>query len=277
MENVFILQTLQEFINNPMGKGSNAIPSRQLIKDDLDRRFNSLFHNNEKQKKIDLDVYKDKNEYYFHFKIPSEGKDRQNTYDVVFHFTVGDQKELANDKDLRRYFVKFFSNSPSFTYTYAYAFNLYGLFVEGLADKFRPETFNNPPVTRNPGEIISYEKTIYFAAHYLLLESKNLNKMSIDAIAKPFKEEVLLKKVRNTDKIALEIKQDEQRVRRDKEKESKTGREETKRSNSQRGTVSSKEKIGGQSKIQKIQAKEKITPRAKITPRKSSITKIKPR
>jgi uncharacterized protein YwgA len=269
---MFILQTLQDFINNPMGKGSNAIPSRQLIKDDLERRFKSLFHHEEKekQKKISLDIYRDKDEYYFHFKIPSESKDRHNTYDVVLYFTVDGNKELTVDKDLRRYFVKFFSNSPSFTFTFAYAFNMYGLFVDELADKYKKEVLEHPPVTRNPGEIISYEKTIYFAAHYLLQERKYLNKLIIDSIAKPYNKAEFAKKIRNTDKIEIEIKQETRRIQREKEK--KTEDTHTRREISKRGTVSSKEKIGGQFK-----SAGRNNPKSKITPRKSSITKIKPR
>jgi len=291
---MFILQTLQDFINNPMGRGSNAIPSRQLIKDDLDRRYDLMFPSeigkesglrrnsiykppNVKSKvhdkKITLNIYKDKHEYYFHFTVPSEGKERRNTYDVVLHFTVADEPEIANDSNLNRYYVKFFSNSPSFTYTFAYAFNLYGLFVEELKDKFRKETFSHPPVTRNPGEIISYEKTIYFACHYLLLDRKYLNKIVIDSMAKPFNKAEFVKNIRNTDKISVEIKQDKVRAEREEQSKLKaavlTKKEEP---SSRKGTIASKDKLGAQ-----LKSSRHITPKGKITPKKSSINKIKPR
>lgn len=300
---MFILQTLHDFVNNPMGRGSNAIPSRNLIRGDLDNRFDLLFQTYEKdtqpksrlspmltgkkevdkKKKISLDIYRDNEEYYFHFKIPSEGPDRRNTYDVVFHFTYGDEKELVNDKNLSRYYVKFFSNSPSFTYTFAYAFNLYGLFVEQLAGKFRHEVLSNPPITRNPGEIISYEKTTYFAARYLLIEKRYLNKVTINAMAKPFKAEDFAKKIRNTDKIEFEIKQEDRRVQKEKDDE-KRAEEKTRKNGSSdsRGTVSSKEKVKGITASAKkakplTTAKQKIAPKGKVKARKSSSTKIKPR
>jgi hypothetical protein len=265
---MFILQNIREFIDNPMGKGSNAITSRQLIKDDLNRRFDVLFAN--KEKKMGLEIYKDKHDYYFHFKVPSETRERKNTYDVVLQFTTGDEKEIRNDKNLNRYYVKFFSNSPSFTYTFAHAFNVYGLFVEGLADKYRKEVMERPPITRNPGQVVGYEKSIYFAAYYLLTENKYLNKLIIDPIAKPFKADDFAKKIRNTDKIDLEIRQEGRRVQREREDQ----KESEGRGTLKGKTVSSKQekKIGGQSKTSKS-----VKPQGKITPRKSSITKIKPR
>jgi hypothetical protein len=265
---MFILQSIRNFIDNPMGKGSNAIPSRQLIKDDLNRRFASLFSH--KEKKMGLEIYKDKEDYYFHFKVPSESKERKNTYDVVLQFTTGDEKEIQSDKNLNRYYVKFFSNSPSFTYTFAHAFNVYGMFIEELANKYRKEVMDKPPMTRNPAQVVSYEKSIYFAAHYLITENKYLNKLIIDPIAKPFKAKEFAKLIRNTDVIELEIKKEQRRVHSEKEKEKESlGRGTTKEK-----TVSGKKenKLGGQSKSSKV-----TSSKGKITPRKSSITKIKPR
>lgn len=265
---MFILQNLKDFIDNPMGKGSNAIPSRQLVKDDLNRRYDALFFD-KKLKKMSIDIYKDGDIYYFHLKVPSESMERHNTYDVVMQFIPGEEGEFRTDKDLKRYPVKFFSNSPSFTYTYAYAFALYGAFVEELGDKFKDVVFDNPPVTRNPGGIINYEKTIYFAARHVLVENKYLNKLIIDSLSKPFKKDDFLKKIRTTDKIELEIAQETRRLQREKEKKDKETTRERRST-----TVSSKRenKIGGQSSISK-----KATSQRKITPRKSSLNKIKPR
>lgn len=269
---MFILQNIREFIDNPMGKGSTAIPSRHLIKEDLNRRFEELTNN--KDKKIELTIYRDGDEYYFHFLIPSESKERRNTYDVVLHFTLGeDGKDFASDRNLNRYFVKFFSNSPGFIYTYAYTFNLYGLLIESLANKYNKIVLEHPPVTRNPGEIISYEKTTYFACYYLLKNPKYLDKSTINLIAKPYKEEVLNKKIRNEDKIKLEIAQEKRRVEREKKEEEKK----------LKGLIRSDKGVGKLprrhdiEKVKKVTAINKIKPKAKITPKKSSINKIKPR
>lgn len=267
---MFILQNIREFIDNPMGKGSTAIPSRHLIKEDLNRRFEELINNN-KDKKIELTIYRDGDEYYFHFLIPSESKERRNTYDVVLYFTLGeDGKDFASDKNLNRYFVKFFSNSPGFIYTYAYAFNLYGLLIESFANKYNKVVLEQPPVTRNPGEIISYEKTTYFACYYLLKNPKYLNKSTINLIAKPYKEEILNKKIRNEDKIKMEIAQEKRRVEREKKEEEKK----------LKGLIRSDKRIEPRTheikKTKKVSPINKIKPKAKLTPKKSTINKIKP-
>lgn len=266
---MFILQRLEEFVDNPMGKGSNAIPSRNLIKEDLTQRFNRLI--NEKEKKVHLDIYRNRDEYYFHFKIPSESVRQVNTYDVVLHFLLDENdKTMKDDKNLNRYMVRFFSNSPSFTYTYAYAFNLHGLLVEGLENKFRPIVLKNLPITRNPGEIISYEKTIFFACIYLLQNKKFLNKMIINAMAKPFKLKEFVSSIRNTDQIELEIAKEKRRIKELEKKENQT----TASRNIVDQPRKQDKKIGGTKAKSGI---NKITPKSKIMPRKSSITKIRPK
>lgn len=246
---MFILQNLKEFIDNPMGKGSNAIPNRQLIKDNLNRRYEELIKN----KKIKLDIYRKKDEYYFHFKLPSES-DRNNFYDVVLHFTM-DKEDFSNDKNLNRYYVKFFSNCPSFVYTYAYAFNLYGLFVEELSSKYDKKVLNDDPVTRNPGEIISYEKSIYFACYHLIRNDKYMNKSIINSIAKPYRKKQLVDNVKHSEQIQIEIKKETNRLKKEKQKskeEKNVPKNNTKTNKYNKG-------------INKIKAK------------KSSITKILPK
>jgi uncharacterized protein YwgA len=271
---MFIKQNILEFIDNPMGKGSNAIPSRNLIKNDLNQRMHKML--TEKKKKFVLDIYDDKGDYYFHFLIPSESVDRHNTYDVVLHFSTDGNDDLKNDPDLRRYSVRFFSNSPSFTFTFAYAFNLYGLMVEGLDSKYRKIVLSNPPITRNPGEIISYEKTVYFAAKYLTEDSNRLlRRMIINTKAKPFKKAPFIAKIRNTDQIELEIKREDMRLKRDRDKNNKTS------SSTKRGVTTSQSRERSESKMQK---RGNITPsskrganKPKITARKATRSKIKPR
>ena len=269
---MFILQSLREFVDNPMGKGSNAIPSRHLIREDLNRRFEKML--GEKEKKVSLEIYRDRDSYYFHFKIPSESSLRKNNYDVVLHFFLDENtKDAQQDKNLNRYLVRFFSNSPGFTYTYAYAFNLHGLLIEGLSDKFKPIVLQNPPVTRNPGEIISYEKTTYFACIYLLQNNKYLSKMIINPIAKPLKWNEFQRKIRNTDQIELEIRKENQRVEREKKAQKL---EQERKSNSLLKELARRE----EKKVRGAKARSdirRITPKSKITPRNSSITKIKPK
>lgn len=266
---MFVLQTLREFVDNPMGKGSNAIPSRQVIKDDLKRRLDKILE----KKKIGLTIYTKNNEYFFHFIIPSEDLRRNNTYDVVLHFFPDSE---SSGKNLNNYLVRFFSNSPSFTYTYAYAFNLNGLFVEELEHKFEETVFENPPVTRNPGEIISYEKTIFFACTYLLENTKYLTKSTIELISKTYNETDFAKKIRNTDKIEIEIKREKNRVQREESEE-----KQKQSSSSGQRTPGSIQGKGKRAPTTGVSSREgnvaKFMDKGKITPRKPTRSKIRPK
>lgn len=260
-------QTLFEFIDNPMGRGSNAIQSRQAIRQDLTKRLNDLM----KTKDIKVSIYKPKKDgqYFFHFLIPSETDRRTNTYDVVLKFSqpeVG--PDIANDKDLSRYEVEFFSNSPSFTYTYAYAFNLSNQLVQELAGKFGRTVMNRAPVTRNPFEVINYEKTIFFAAQYLMQNKELLQKRTLAVKAKPLNIKSFSQSIRNIEKIGVEVKTETRRLQEEDKKSAKS-----KQVHSNQTTKKPTSRVGVRnSGVGRIKPSSKVTPK-----KKSGITKIKPR
>lgn len=259
---MFAIPTLKEFVDNPMGKGSNAIPSRNLVRSDLTQRLRTLL--TDKEKNIKVTVYKTKKQYFFHLTIPSESKERRNTYDVVLEFFTDEgNKSAQGDTNLQRYQVRFFSNSPSFTYTYLYAFDLHGFFIRSLSNKFRDIALDSPPVTRNPAEVISYEKTIFFAALYLLQNTKYLDKTFIDSVSNPYNAKEFNQKIRTTDQIELEINREKQRVRREKEKENRQ--------------PVTKERTVARSTAQKQSASPKTQKITKIKARHASKSKIRPK
>ena len=244
---MFILQTLKDYIDNPMGKGSTAIHNRQLIRDDLNKRYYSLI----KKKKISEPIiYRDKDDYLFHFLLPSE-TERNNTYDVLILFTMGDD-DLKREVTLENYYVKFFSNSPNFTFTYAYAFNQYDLLIDFLNKKFTVDVIKANPIVRNPGEIISFEKSIYFIGfHILLNRSKYLSKSFLNSHSKKLNKGDLFKSIRDINQIKIDIKNANNEIKRKKKIVEKKDR--TKNNNII-------EKISGVKKsvINKIQPKSKI-------------------
>jgi hypothetical protein len=257
---MFILQNLKDFIDNPMGKGSMAIPNRQLIRSDLNRRYDNLV----RKKKITYRVYSDKEDYYFHFKIPSESE-RNNDYDVVIMFTYDEDKDFSYDHFLNRYYLKFFSNCPSFIFTYAFSFNLYGMFIESLSNKYDDRVLTEDPIVRNPGEIISYEKSIYFACYYLSQNRNLLTKSYLDLIALPYKEVDFNRLIRTSDNINLEIKKEQNRLDNEKKKE-KEKLDQIKQANKKQASLTYGN--NGSHRISKI---GKITPKKKITPKTSTI------
>lgn len=251
-------QTLKEFLDNPMGKGSTAIANRNLIRDDLDRRYKKLLKDNKDFKHT---VYVEGHDYYFHFLIPSESE-RENTYDVIILLTEEDDN-LKYDNFLYRYKVKFFSNCPSFTYTYAHVAFKYDRLINFLSKKYDKEVIKSAPVIRNPGEILNYEKSVYFACKYLIDNPRLLNKMNLKPIAIKLKREELKAKVRTDEKIQLEIKKENHRL--SKLKQSTATSKTTDKSDN---NVRSKEKIGERKPIGNTP--KKITPKAKIKPTKST-------
>lgn len=258
---------LHEYIDNPMGKGSNAIYNRDLVKSDMISRYDK---NIEKGRKLELEVYNKGEDYVFHFIIPSESDKRDNTYDVLIHFHPEDPSVIG-DKNLNRYNIKFFSNCPSFTYTYAYAFNKKGLLIDALNGKYGKEVLDNAPSTRNPNEIINYEKSLFFACHYLDKYGDNLDKFYLKSRVKKLKNDVY-KNIRNIDKISFEVKQKEAEFREEKKKLENSKKSKTERVKSVvKGTIS---KITPKKKTTGI---GNIKGSSKITAKKSSVNKIKPR
>lgn len=164
--------TLEQYIVNPMGK-NNAVMSGAL-RETLKRQYDLKFHNLllRENGKIDYTVYKDetKNTFYFHIKIPSETVENFY-YDVIFKF-FADEEIKDGGRNFAKYYVQFFSNDPSFVFTYAHTFMKNGLFIKELAPKMSKEAIKNRAVEKNPQDLNGYVKSIYFA--YVFLKERGL-------------------------------------------------------------------------------------------------------
>lgn len=240
-------------MDNPMGKGSTAIANRGLIKSNLDQRYNSLI---EKHKNFKCDKFFDGQHFYFHLLIPSESE-RNNKYDVVIELSdpLGD---FSKDITLNRYVMRVFSNCPSFVFTYAYVFNKYGMLIEPLKVKYTDIIFDNQPNIKNPGEIINFEKSIYFACKYLASHKTLLNKLSLANVTSVGMKKNF-EKIRNTDTILKEIKRENHRIAEEKRIKKK----------------SSVYKPPKTDDIHKVKVVNKTTGSRRVTPH-AKISKIKP-
>lgn len=190
---------IREYMKNPAGKGA-VIPGKEALLEIFNRRYITL----NKTKPIDFIIYVDKEIIYYHVIISTEADDRDNTYDVILKFSPTSHADI-NDKSIKNYEIKFFSNCPSFTYTYAYVAKLNGILVEELADKYNNSVLKNPPVSRNPGLIFNYEKSTYFACKFLLESGDYLSKNYIKTHGKRFTKNIL-KDIRTDSVIEEEIK-----------------------------------------------------------------------
>ena len=160
--------TFEEYINNPSGKGAANMPARymyeQFYTEELDKLLLKI------NGKIEYNLFVDREKYYIRFKIPHHTYENF-FYDVVIEFST-DDNALRVVRDLKKYNVKFFSNDPSFTFTWAYAFNKNGLLIPSLRSKCSRKSLSEAPVIRNPSETTGYCKYIYYA--YLLTKLYNL-------------------------------------------------------------------------------------------------------
>lgn len=261
-------RTLLDYMHNPMGSGSAAMSGRDLIYNDLVKRFISL----EGKGSMIPVIYKDaKGNYFFHVMVPSE-TDRENTYDVIIKFESS--KEVENATTLKPYNVKFFSNIPSFTYTYAYVYNKNDLLVDELKDKFDKEVLLKAPVKRNPQETFGYEKSIFFAAYAIVNDDKYLNKLIIDSMTQTYTKKKLENAIRNDEKIKQQIRREQNRIKRAAElKESdiqQKAKKQARAIKSQNMATaskirSSKSSLSGE---QTIRRKSKMKPKGKIKGRK---------
>lgn len=193
--------TLEQYIKNPMGK-NNAVmsgPLRETIKKQYDVKFhNVLLRENGK---IDFRLYKDKdaNAFYIHVKVPSETCENFY-YDVVLKF-YSDETLKENGRNLQKYYVQFYSNDPAFVYTYAHTFLVNDLFIKELASKMSKEAISNRAVEKNPQDISSYSKILYFAITFM--NERGLSNLLTWAGAEPFNLKKLLSEIEHADsKIA---------------------------------------------------------------------------
>lgn len=255
-----MLITLREFMNNP-STGSTHL-NLNIIKAEYNRRYSELI----KKSHILKTVYKNKNEYYVVLKIPSESiKDLY--YDVVINLSPTEEYSGTNILD---YGIKFFSNMPSFTFTFANLFYGYGLLVNFLKDKYPRNVIKEEAIIKNPDQVISYEKSIYFACKYII---DNLyNKDLLDRDAKRFDKKIISDSVKHSDvKIAehkikkkkqdAEIKKEKDRIADEENKKIKAKLAEEKKEKS-----SPSNNNLNRSRI--IKPKQKISPKPKITGKK---------
>ena len=202
---------IDEYIKNPAGKGA-IIPGRDMILTNWDYRLQLL----QKHKEIELNIYTNKNDVYYHFIIPTENKERDNTYDTIIKFKQTKDTERT-DTSYKQYEVEFFSNCPSFTYGYAYVANLSGYLIKEFANKYDEKILKYPPVSKNPGLIFGYEKSIYFSCKYLLENKSFLMKAYVKSNSKPLTKEVY-KIIRHMNVIEEEYTKADKIMRQNKKK-----------------------------------------------------------
>lgn len=193
--------TFHQYIHNPMGYGTMIMSYRNMYKDLYTKKFDAILLR--ENGNIDYFLWKDKkhNVYYIHIKIPSEVVSNFY-YDTVIQFTANIKNPSA--VSLKEYLVKFYSNDPSFVYTFAYAFNKNKLFIDDLSSRINKISLTKRSAIKNPKDEIGYVKSLYFA--FLVMDSKKLFNISYWNGANIYDKNTFIKNIVHADlKIADRI------------------------------------------------------------------------
>lgn len=183
-----------KYIDNPSLGGTSALHNRSMYKNMYKTKFDNVLAR--EQGTIEFTVYNDNkardDSYYIYFKIPSEVVP-QFYYDVVVQLYTT-SNSLKGTNNLRKYYVKFFSNDPAFVFTFAHAFAKNDLFISDLKPKMNKESLNKVAKVRNSQDTIWYVKSLYFA--YLTMEKYNLfSRATLNNICVPYNKKALLDKI----------------------------------------------------------------------------------
>jgi hypothetical protein len=181
--------TMNRLLQNPSGPYSAYFARRDLTIKNLNERYLQMLKD---KKEFKLEIFKEKDDYYFYFKVPSEKYDKL-FYDVVIKFTPVESQSNF-DLTFNNYAVNLFSNSPNFMFTYAYVYNEDGILVDFLKDRISQQALNEPPNIKNPIQSYGFEKSVYFALLYIRHNRFHV-KSSINHRTKPLDRKKLHKAV----------------------------------------------------------------------------------
>lgn len=243
--------TFQQYIDNPLGKKSAVFSQREMYKELYTKKYGAVLLRENGSFTTRMYYDKKNDRYFMHMKVPSEVVEKFY-YDIVIEFYPIDGTN-ATQNDLTNYGVRFFSNDPSFAFTYEYVFFKNDLFVKELKPRASKIALKNKPEERNPYEIPGYVKSLYFC--YLHMKGKSLfNKALWKNYAIDFSVNKLLMNVEYTDKKVAD------RQRLGQEESKKKAKERQKEYNEK---VANKQQRSNTIKTSVVKT---VTPKKPITP-----------
>lgn len=183
--------TFDDYIQNPMGKENAVISNRNMYRDLYKAKLDKILVR--ENGKIEHHCYSVGKKYICYLKIPSEVVPKFY-YDVLIEFNP--PSKIIGSGSLKDYNVRFFSNDPSFVYTFAHAFIKNGLFINNYQDKMSAKAVKEVAKEKNPKNQVGYVKSLYFA--YLFMQSRGL--FSKLRYVEPYSEVMVKKDIDPADK-----------------------------------------------------------------------------
>lgn len=209
--------TFFQYTENPFGKANGVFTHRQMYKNMYTEKFNKI--NLREAGKITYHCYNEEStgRYFIYVKMPSEVV-KNFYYDTVIEFYPS-SKTSSLDASLNNYYVRFYSNDPSFVYTYAYAFNKHDCFIKELAPKMSKRALTDKALEKNPNNLVGYVKSIYFT--FIFMKSKNLfYKTRFMMDAQPINFKNLLSMIEHADKKIAD-REEKGKIQKEKDKKQK--------------------------------------------------------
>lgn len=197
--------TFDQYINNPMGVKNAVFSGREMYRSLYIEKLDKILVR--EVGKVKYRLYKNKDKYYVYMKIPSEVIPNFY-YDTVIEFFT-DKIGVKSSNSLKEYYIKFYSNDPSFVYTFAHAMLKNDLFIKELVPRMSKEAVKKVAKEKNPKMEIGYVKSIYFT--YLLMKNYGLfNKIVFNNESEKFDLKEILSLIEHAD-IKIEKRQQAQR------------------------------------------------------------------
>lgn len=148
-------QTLEGFLMAPFG-------SHEPKSNEFEQKYQKL----KSGKRVHIEAStKIEDNYLLHIKVGSDSNPSV-FYDVILLFFT-DDPAISKEISFRKYYIKFFSNSPSFIYQYAALYKQNNGLIDMLYDKLDPEYADKAPEKANPHMKLSYDKSIYSACRFM--------------------------------------------------------------------------------------------------------------
>lgn len=256
--------TILDYYTNPYGKGSTFVNVKKM-KEDFELRYDKMLAN--EHTKLVSKVYrrgrKDKAEFFILVRIPSESI-RDLYYEVVVQLLP--TKETIHAKTINNYRVRFFSNTPSFVFTFAYTYNIHNLIVEDCKPKFSKDSLRNSPIIRNQHNMVGLEKSVYYACHYIMNNLSDLD--MLNRVAHEYNPKKFLELISDTDEKLQEYRV-MQRIAKEKEAKEKSSSQVIRRTQKENEKYpkartprteksTGKSPITGRAKKAKVKGKKKL-------------------
>lgn len=186
--------TFDQYIANPMGIKNAVYSNRELYRNLYIEKLDKILVR--EVGNIKYTLYKNDDEFFAYLKIPSEPIEKFY-YDVVIQFYT-DDSSVKMSRSLKDYYVKFYSNDPSFVFTFAHAMLSNDMFIRDLVPRMSKEAIKKVAKEKNPKNEVGYVKSIYFA--YLIMRNYSLfDKVKYEVYGEKYNRRKILEEIVHAD------------------------------------------------------------------------------